>query len=56
MDPLAHIGDRWFLSKMYYYPNPGYYFDVTFANFVGWFIVSFTINSFAVYILDFEKY
>ncbi|MBI2339995.1 MAG: carotenoid biosynthesis protein [Deltaproteobacteria bacterium] len=43
IDPLAHMGDRWFLGKIYYYPNPGLYFGVPLSNFAGWFLVSFAI-------------
>ncbi len=43
VDPLAHIGDKWFLGKIYYYPYPGYYFDVPVSNFIGWFFVAFVI-------------
>ena len=39
IDPLALRGDKWFLGKIYYYPEPGAYFGVTIANFVGWYIV-----------------
>ena len=40
IDPLAHLGDRWFLGKIYYYPNPGWYFNVPLSNFIGWFFVT----------------
>lgn len=40
VDPLAHQGDKWFLGHIYYYPNPGYYFDVPISNFLGWFLVA----------------
>jgi putative membrane protein len=39
IDPLTVHGDRWFLGRMYYYPNGGIYFGVPLSNFVGWFIV-----------------
>ena len=41
IDPVTHLGARWFLGEIYYYPDPGFYFDVTLANFAGWFLVSF---------------
>ena len=41
IDPITLQGEKWFLGEIYYYPNPGFYFDVTFANFVGWFVVGF---------------
>jgi len=43
IDPVALRGDRWFLGKIYYYPNSGAYFGVTIANFLGWFFVCFVI-------------
>lgn len=55
VDPVAHLGARWFLGKIYYYPNPGFYFDVTLANFIGWYLTSFTINSVAVFVLGFSS-
>jgi uncharacterized membrane protein len=39
IDPVALQGDRWFLGKIYWYPDGGSYFGVTIANFIGWFIV-----------------
>lgn len=36
IDPVALQGDKWFLGKIYYYPNGGAYFGVTIANFIGW--------------------
>ncbi|MBI3456266.1 MAG: carotenoid biosynthesis protein [Candidatus Rokubacteria bacterium] len=36
IDPLAVRGDRWFLGRIFYYPEPGRYFGVPIANFVGW--------------------
>lgn len=43
IDPVALLGDRWFLGKIYIYPDGGAYFGVTLMNFVGWFIVCFVI-------------
>jgi putative membrane protein len=40
IDPVALRGDRWFLGKIYYYPNPGVHFGVPIANYVGWAVVS----------------
>ena len=39
-DPIANLGDHWFLGKIYDYPNPGIHFGVTFANYAGWFGVA----------------
>ncbi len=41
IDPVALRGDRWFLGLIYGYPDPGVYFGVPLANFVGWFVVGF---------------
>jgi uncharacterized membrane protein len=43
IDPLAVRGDRWFLGRIFYYPEPGWYFGVPIANFVGWVIVGMAI-------------
>lgn len=43
IDPLAVRGDRWFLGRIFYYPEPGWYFGVPLANFVGWVVVGATI-------------
>lgn len=43
IDPLTNMGDRWFLGRIYYYPNGGQYFGVTISNFIGWAIVAFVI-------------
>ena len=47
IDPVALRGDRWFLGKIYYYPDPGRHFGVPFANYVGWAVVG--LISLAVY-------
>jgi uncharacterized membrane protein len=39
IDPLTVHGERWFLGRMYYYPEGGIYFGVPLSNFVGWFVV-----------------
>ncbi|MEY4684140.1 MAG: hypothetical protein RLZ25_599 [Pseudomonadota bacterium] len=41
VDPIANLGEYWFLGKIYHYPSPGVHFGVTFANYCGWFIVAF---------------
>ena len=43
IDPLAVRGDRWFLGRIFYYPDPGRYFGVPVANFVGWVVVGAAI-------------
>lgn len=39
IDPVALRGDRWFLGKIYYYPDPGIHFGVPLANYLGWAVV-----------------
>ncbi len=39
IDPVALRGDRWFLGKIYYYPDPGWHFGVPVANYIGWAVV-----------------
>jgi uncharacterized membrane protein len=43
VDPLAVIGDRWFLGRLFYYAEPGIYFGVPLSNFAGWLIVGWVI-------------
>src|SRR5574341_1425973 len=42
IDPVALRGDRWFLGHLYGYPEPGLYFGVSLANFLGWGVVGAT--------------
>jgi uncharacterized membrane protein len=39
IDPVALLGDRWFLGRIYYYPEPGVHFGVPLVNYVGWGVV-----------------
>jgi putative membrane protein len=39
IDPLAVRGDRWFLGRIFYYPDGGVYFGVPLSNFGGWILV-----------------
>jgi len=41
IDPVALRGDRWFLGRIYGYPEPGLYFGIPVANFLGWGVVGF---------------
>lgn len=41
IDPVTLQGNKWFLGQVYSYPYKGFYFGVTFANFLGWFFVGF---------------
>lgn len=43
IDPVARLGDQWFLGKIYYYPHGGAYFGVPLTNFAGWLLVAFSI-------------
>lgn len=45
IDPVALRGDRWFLGQIYGYPEPGVYFGVPLANFVGWGMVGGTATA-----------
>ena len=36
IDPIAVRGDRWFLGRIFYYPEGGVYFGVPLSNFAGW--------------------
>lgn len=47
IDPVALRGDRWFLGKIYYYPDPGSHFGVPLANYAGWATVG--LISLAIY-------
>ena len=39
IDPVALLGERWFLGKIYGYRHPGFYFGIPISNFAGWFLV-----------------
>ncbi|MFO1462614.1 MAG: carotenoid biosynthesis protein [bacterium] len=43
IDPVANLGERWFLGDIYYYPHGGLYFGVPLSNFVGWFLTALAI-------------
>ncbi len=43
IDPIAFLGDRWFLGKIYTYQEKGEYFNIPLTNFGGWFLVGSTI-------------
>lgn len=36
IDPLAVRGERWFLGRVFFYPEGGAYFGVPLSNFAGW--------------------
>src|SRR5713101_8630749 len=39
IDPVTLRGNRWFLGKIYYYPEPGVHFGVPIENYLGWAVV-----------------
>jgi putative membrane protein len=43
IDPLAVRGDRWFLGRIFTYPEGGVYFGVPLSNFAGWLVVGWAI-------------
>src|SRR6266850_3527719 len=40
IDPLTVLGERWFLGRIYYYPEGGIHFGVPLSNYAGWFLVA----------------
>ena len=49
IDPVAFLGDRWFLGKIYFYREEGEYFHIPLTNFAGWFFIAgLTLSCFAV--------
>jgi putative membrane protein len=42
IDPLAVRGDRWFLGRIFHYPDGGLLFGVPLSNFAGWMLVGWT--------------
>ncbi len=51
IDPVALLGDRWFLGKIYGYKHAGYYFGIPMSNFGGWLVVGIVLMG-ALQILD----
>lgn len=43
IDPVAYLGDRWFLGQLYTYQEKGQYFNIPFTNFGGWLLVGLVI-------------
>jgi len=43
IDPIAFLGDRWFLGQIYRYQEAGEYFNIPLTNFAGWFLLGITI-------------
>ncbi len=50
IDPIATMGDRWFLGKIHFYAHPGWYFGVPLTNFGGWFLVPLAVIAFNVFL------
>ncbi|MEO2043105.1 MAG: carotenoid biosynthesis protein [Nitrospinaceae bacterium] len=49
IDPVAFLGDRWFLGKIYFYEDEGEYFHIPLTNFAGWvFVAGVTLSCFGV--------
>jgi len=44
IDPVALRGDRWFLGKIYFYPEEGLHFGVPLSNYAGWYLVGLAIT------------
>ena len=44
IDPVALRGDRWFLGKIYFYPEKGLHFGVPLSNYAGWYLVGLVIT------------
>jgi len=40
IDPVALMGERWFLGQIYGYEHTGIYFGIPWTNFAGWALVS----------------
>jgi len=43
IDPVATMGERWFLGRVHVYPGGGSYFGVPLANFGGWLLTALAI-------------
>jgi uncharacterized membrane protein len=48
IDPVALLGERWFLGQIYGYPQRGVYFGIPISNFTGWLVVGFIM----IYVLQ----
>jgi uncharacterized membrane protein len=40
VDPLSVQGERWFLSRIFWYDPPGPHFGVPISNYLGWYFVA----------------
>ena len=48
IDPIATMGDKWFLGKIHFYAHPGWYFGIPMTNFAGWFLVPLAVIAFNI--------
>jgi uncharacterized membrane protein len=49
IDPVAFLGDSWFLGKIYFYQEEGEYFHIPLTNFAGWiFVAGVALSLFAL--------
>jgi len=46
IDPVAKLGNQWFLGEIYWYATPGWYFGIPISNFMGWFFVPLVVITF----------
>ncbi len=45
IDPVALLGAKWFLGKIYGYHHEGFYFGIPMSNFGGWLIVGAVLTA-----------
>jgi uncharacterized membrane protein len=45
IDPVALLGERWFLGKIYGYRYDGFYFGIPMSNFGGWLLVGAVLTA-----------
>ncbi len=45
IDPVALLGERWFLGKIYGYRYDGFYFGIPMSNFGGWLLVGVVLTA-----------
>lgn len=50
-DPVALLGEQWFLGKIYGYRYEGFYFGIPMSNFAGWLVVGVVLTA-ALQVLD----
>jgi uncharacterized membrane protein len=43
IDPVAHLGQHWFLGDLYAYETAGVHFDVPLTNYAGWLFTALVI-------------